>query len=126
MRWRATPVRTSASRSPVGSASSRCGTRSSGPILTSSTERSAGEGLRLSPEQIFVLGAVSQYAGAVIAVNLFDDAAAATIGWFRVISAALVLAPFTMRGWRGWSRADYRTAAIFGSMTAGMNISFYI
>jgi len=94
----------------------------------SATARSADRksGLSLSPEQLFVIGAVSQYAGAVIAVNLFDEASAASIGWFRVIGAVLVLAPLTARGWRGWSRADYASAALFGSMTAGMNISFYI
>ncbi len=73
-----------------------------------------------------MLGAISQYGGAVIAYNLFDDASAATIGWFRVIGAVLVLAPFTFRRWRGWSRRDYLVTAVFGAMTAGMNISFYI
>jgi inner membrane transporter RhtA len=80
----------------------------------------------LGPEQLFVLGAISQYAGAIVAHQLFDDAAPATIGWFRVIGAVLVLVPFTASRWRGWHRRDYLVAGVFGSLTAGMNICFYV
>jgi inner membrane transporter RhtA len=38
----------------------------------------------------------------------------------------LVLAPFTFRRWGGWSRRDYRNVAVFGAITAGMNMSFYV
>jgi inner membrane transporter RhtA len=86
----------------------------------------AARSAALSPEQLFVLGAVAQYAGASIAVNLFDDASAVTIGWFRVLGAVLVLAPFTANRWWGWSRHDYGVAALFGVATAGMNICFYV
>jgi inner membrane transporter RhtA len=78
---------------------------------------------------LFVLSAVAQYVGAVIAVNLFDQVAPATVAWFRVIGATIVLlaisAPRLARGGR-WSRAELGAAAIFGSATALMNMFFYL
>jgi hypothetical protein len=115
-----------ASRSPAGSASSPSGKRSAGPTLTSSTERAAPSA---SPASRLTLGPVAsssssapspQYSGAIIAKNLFDDAAPATIGWFRVIGAVLVLAPFTVYALAALDRRDYLVAALFGSLTAGM------
>jgi inner membrane transporter RhtA len=81
---------------------------------------------RPAPEPLFLLGAVSQYGGASIARHLFDHADAATIGWFRVLGAVILLVPFTARGWRGWSRADFAWAALFGTITAAMNMTFYV
>jgi inner membrane transporter RhtA len=82
-----------------------------------------------SPEALFVLSAIAQYVGAVIAVNLFDQVAPATVAWFRVIGAALVLlavsAPRLARGGR-WTRAEFGAAALFGVATALMNMFFYL
>ena len=80
----------------------------------------------LSPEALFVLGAVSQYCGASIAHTLFDDAPAAAIGWLRVLGAVAVLLPLSIRRWRGWPRRDYAVAALFGCITVGMNLTFYV
>lgn len=83
----------------------------------------------IPPEIFFICSATAQYIGAVIAVRLFDDAPPASIAWFRVISAALVLtvfsAPRFLRGKR-WTREEFVAAAIFGSAVALMNLTFYL
>ena len=78
------------------------------------------------PEALFVLSAVAQYAGAAIAVVLFDEVAPPTVAWFRVIGAALALVAVS-RAWRHhWSRAELGAAALFGTATALMNTFFYL
>ena len=81
------------------------------------------------PEAFFVASASAQYAGAVIAVKLFDDLAPASVAWFRVIGAAaiciLVSIPQLMRGGR-WSRKEFLSASIFGIAVALMNLTFYL
>ncbi|MEK7293180.1 MAG: EamA family transporter [Actinomycetota bacterium] len=84
---------------------------------------------RIPPEVLFIFSAIAQYIGAVIAVQLFDDASPASIAWFRVIGAALLLmcfsAPRMMRGHR-WHREELIAAAIFGTAVAFMNLTFYL
>ena len=80
----------------------------------------------MSPEPLFLLGAVSQYCGASIAHTLFDEAPAAAVGWLRVLGAVIVLAPLSARRWRGWPARDYGVAALFGCITVGMNLTFYV
>jgi inner membrane transporter RhtA len=78
------------------------------------------------PEALFVLSAVAQYVGAVIAVLLFDEVAPQTVAWFRVIGATLALLVVS-RGWRsGWTRRQLAAAGLFGVATALMNIFFYL
>ena len=78
------------------------------------------------PEALFVLSAVSQYVGAVIAVALFDEVAPQTVAWFRVIGAAIAVV-LASRAWRQrWSRAELAAAALFGIATALMNTFFYL
>jgi inner membrane transporter RhtA len=78
------------------------------------------------PEALFVLSAVAQYAGAAIAVLLFDDVAPQTVAWFRVIGATLALMAVT-RGWRhGWTREQLVAPGVFGTATALMNTFFYL
>ena len=43
------------------------------------------------PEALFVLSAIAQYVGAVIAVGLFDRVEPQTVAWFRVMGAAVAL-----------------------------------
>lgn len=91
------------------------------------TTRAQGGALdRFSPEALFVFSGISQYTGAVIAVSLFDDVRPATVAWFRVIGAALVLMAFTWKQQRGWTRDEVRAAVIFGVATALMNLFFYL
>ena len=81
------------------------------------------------PEALFVVSAVGQYCGAVIAVRLFDDLAPASVAWFRVIGAALVLIavsiPTLRRGGR-WTRDEITAVCLFGISTALMNLFFYL
>ena len=79
-----------------------------------------------SPEALFVIGGISQYTGAVIAVNLFDQLRPATVTLFRVVSAALAILLVSVRSQRRWSRRDLGAAAVFGIATALMNLCFYL
>jgi inner membrane transporter RhtA len=78
------------------------------------------------PEALFVLSAIAQYVGAVIAVGLFDEVAPQTVAWFRVIGAAIALVAVS-RAWRGrWTREELIAAGLFGIATALMNTFFYL
>ncbi len=78
------------------------------------------------PEALFVLSAVSQYVGAVIAVALFDEVAPQTVAWFRVIGAAVAVVVVS-RAWRErWTRPELVAAGLFGVATALMNTFFYL
>jgi inner membrane transporter RhtA len=79
---------------------------------------------------LFVASAVSQYAGAALAVLLFTAVPAAGVAWLRVVAAAGFLAVWR-RPWRGWSRegahrGDWRLVIAFGAALAGMNLAFYL
>lgn len=80
----------------------------------------------VSPEALFVVSGLLLYTGAVIAVGLFDEMAPASVAWFRVVFAAVAVVAVSWRGRHPWTRADLRNAAIFGVVTALMNISFYL
>lgn len=84
--------------------------------------------LERSPaEALFVVSAAAQYAGAVIAVGLFDDLSPATVAWLRVLSAAVILLLVGRRAHHArWSAHDLAWAGIFGTATALMNLFFYL
>ncbi|HQZ35833.1 MAG TPA: EamA family transporter [Ilumatobacteraceae bacterium] len=80
-----------------------------------------------SPEALFIIAGISQYTGAVVAVNLFEEVRPATVAWFRVLFAALTLIAVSWRQVRGrWTRAELKGAAFFGVATAFMNLFFYL
>jgi inner membrane transporter RhtA len=76
---------------------------------------------------LFVVSALAQYTGAVIAIELFDDVRPATVAWLRVSAAAAILVTF---GWSGlrrpWTRHEARSAVALGVITALMNLCFYL
>ena len=79
------------------------------------------------PELFFILSAIAQYTGAIIAVNLFDEVSPATVAWLRVLSASLILLAFSYRQSRQrWSRRELYWVAAFGASTALMNLFFYL
>ena len=81
---------------------------------------------KAQPEALFVLSAVAQYIGAVIAVLLFDQVEPQTVAWFRIIGASVALLVVS-RGWRsGWTRPQLVSVSVFGITTALMNICFYL
>jgi inner membrane transporter RhtA len=81
---------------------------------------------RASPEALFVLSALSQYTGAVIATHLFDELRPATVAWLRVLFAAMILLALSWRRQGGWTGPQLRAAALFGVATAVMNLCFYL
>jgi inner membrane transporter RhtA len=81
---------------------------------------------RLPPHSLFVLGALSQYIGAALAVLLFASVPAAGVAWLRVVAAAAVLVAWR-RPWRTrWSRPRLRLVSAFGLALALMNLCFYL
>jgi inner membrane transporter RhtA len=81
---------------------------------------------RLPPQALFVLGAISQYVGAALAVLLFASVPAAGVAWLRVVAAAAVLVAWR-RPWRTrWTRERLALVAAFGTALALMNLTFYL
>nr|WP_183517971.1 EamA family transporter [Mycolicibacterium sp. BK634] len=73
----------------------------------------------------FIVGAVSQYVGAALAVFLFTTANPAAVAWLRAAGAAVVLLAWR-RPWRRlWTRRALAVAAGFGIVTVGMNVAFF-
>jgi inner membrane transporter RhtA len=75
---------------------------------------------------LFVAGAVSQYIGAAIAVDLFATVPAQCVAWLRVCGAAVVLVVVARPWRRPWTRRALGIAAAFGAITAAMNTCFYL
>src|SRR3990170_2676147 len=80
---------------------------------------------RLPPQALFVLGAISQYVGAALAVLLFASVPAAGVAWLRVVAAAAVLVAWRQPWRTGWTAARLRLVAAFGVALALMNLCFY-
>jgi inner membrane transporter RhtA len=81
---------------------------------------------RLPAQSLFILGAISQYVGAALAVLLFASVPAAGVAWLRVVAAAAVLVAWR-RPWRTrWSGPRLRLVAAFGLALALMNLCFYL
>ena len=85
------------------------------------------------PEALFVLSAIAQYVGAVLAVLLFDGTiggsdgvAPQTVAWFRAIGAAIALLVVSRGWWSGWTREQLIGVAFFGITTVLMNVFFYL
>ncbi len=74
---------------------------------------------------LFVIGAVSMYAGAALAVGLFSVLAPAAVAALRMLGAAAVLLAWRRPGAEAWRGGRVLRAAAFGLATAGMNIAFY-
>jgi inner membrane transporter RhtA len=75
---------------------------------------------------LFGVGAISQYLGAAIAVDLFATVPAQSVAWLRVCGAALVLVAIARPWRRRWTRDALLVAAAFGAITALMNTCFYL
>jgi inner membrane transporter RhtA len=81
---------------------------------------------RLPPQALFVLGAISQYVGAALAVLLFASVPAAGVAWLRVVAAAAVLVAWRRPWQTRWTAARLRLTAAFGIALALMNLTFYL
>ncbi len=77
------------------------------------------------PQSLFVMGAISQYVGAALAVLLFASVPAAGVAWLRVVAAAGALVAWR-RPWRShWTAERLRLVAAFGAALGLMNLAFY-
>jgi inner membrane transporter RhtA len=77
------------------------------------------------PELFFVVGAVSQYLGAALAVLLFDRVPAAGVALLRVAGAAVVLLIWR-RPRLEQTRRQWLLIVAFGVALALMNLTFYL
>jgi inner membrane transporter RhtA len=77
---------------------------------------------------LFVVNAISQYAGASLAVRAFGAMPAAGVAWVRVVTGAVVLGAWR-RPWRelrGQTAVTLLLLAAFGIVLAAMNLIFYL
>ncbi len=72
-----------------------------------------------------MVGAVSQYLGAAVAVNLFAEVAPGGAALLRVTGAALTVIALRRSWRRRWTRRDLAWAGAFGVALAAMNTSIY-
>lgn len=93
--------------------------------------RSAATVLGDAPVAAFILGGVSLYLGAALAVGLFGEVGAGSTAWLRLAGASLALFCLT-RPWRRSvgarlaARTVLRDALAFGVTAAVMNTAFYL
>lgn len=80
---------------------------------------------RVPAPLLFVAGASSMYLGAAVAFWLFAEINPASVAWLRSLGAALVLLAWRRPGRRAWRGRTFWLAALFGLVTALMNIAFY-
>ena len=80
----------------------------------------------VAPEPLFVVGAVSQYLGAAVAVHLFDEIAPAGVALVRVLGAAVMIIVLRRSWRRRWKASDLAWASAFGMALAAMNLSIYL
>jgi inner membrane transporter RhtA len=80
----------------------------------------------LPPQALFVLGAISQYVGAALAVLLFASVPAAGVAWLRVVSSGVVLLAWRQPWRTRWTAPRLRLVTAFGVTLATMNVTFYL
>jgi len=80
----------------------------------------------VAPEPLFVVGAVSQYLGAAVAVRLFDEIDPAGVALVRVLGAAVMIIVLRRSWQRRWKVDDLAWASAFGVALAAMNLSIYL
>jgi inner membrane transporter RhtA len=74
---------------------------------------------------LFVVGALSMYVGAALAVSLFESLPPAAVAVLRLFGAAAVLLAWRRPARSAWRGARFWRAAAFGLATALMNVAFY-
>ncbi len=78
--------------------------------------------MNLRAPAVMIASGVSLYAGAAVAVGLFDVLPPAIVAWFRISAGAVILLVLVRPRLR-----DFRSvpALIYGLATMGMNMAFY-
>ena len=80
----------------------------------------------LAPEGLLMVGTVSQYLGAAVAVVLFDELAPGGVALLRVLAAGVVIVALRRSWRRRWQARELGRAAAFGVSLAAMNLCFYL
>jgi inner membrane transporter RhtA len=80
---------------------------------------------RVPAPVLFVVGAVSMYVGAALAVALFARLSPTAVAVLRLLGAAVVLLAWRRPPRSAWRGARFWRAAAFGLATALMNVAFY-
>lgn len=80
---------------------------------------------RVPAPALFVLGGLSMYVGAALAVGLFDVLSPTAVALLRLLGAAAVLLAWRRPGRAAWRGVRLARAVAFGSATALMNLAFY-
>ena len=93
------------------------------------TERILSRAAATAPPQLwFGISAVFHYLGPAFAVLLFAAVGPLGVAWLRIVSAAIVFAPWT-RPWRALTHSAGTTRALLvalGITLAAMNAAFYL
>jgi inner membrane transporter RhtA len=84
-----------------------------------------GVGNRVPAPVLFVVGGLSMYVGAAIAVGLFELLSPTAVAMLRLVGAALLLLAWRRPGRAAWRGRRLLRASAFGVATAGMNLAFY-
>lgn len=74
---------------------------------------------------LFLVGGVSMYAGAAVAVELFDEISPPGVAWLRMAGATVLLLAWRRPRRNAWRGRRVVVASAFGMVTATMNIAFY-
>jgi inner membrane transporter RhtA len=81
--------------------------------------------LRVPAPLLFVLGGLSMYVGAALAVGLFDALEPSGVAVLRLVGAAAVLLAWRRPPLAAWRGARLLRSAAFGLATGLMNLAFY-
>lgn len=82
-------------------------------------------GARTPAPVLFLVGGLSMYVGAALAVGLFDRLSPTAVALLRLAGAAILLIAWRRPGRDGWRGVRLARATAFGVATAGMNMAFY-
>ncbi len=85
----------------------------------------SGIASRVPAPVLFVVGGVSMYLGAAVAVGLFGLLSPTAVAVLRLLGAALLLLAWRRPGRAAWRGRPLARATAFGVATAGMNLAFY-
>lgn len=80
---------------------------------------------RVPAPVLFVVGGLSMYVGAALAVGLFDVLPPTVVAVLRLLGAAAVLLAWRRPGRAAWRGSRLARASAFGLATALMNLAFY-
>lgn len=80
---------------------------------------------RVPAPVLFVVGGLSMYVGAALAVGLFDVLSPSAVAVLRLLGAAAVLLAWRRPGRAAWRGPRLVRAVAFGLATALMNLAFY-